>query len=204
MLGETEIQLPITGVKCLIQTIRPFAYWQMEHILSFIFIITKQDLHYISGITKYLLVLGVFLAILLQSFFVPWSPLFWFVFLSFTCLCFEKKVIQKSCEDVYIHMLDFVSLFQFVCLSTLPCMSDWQHVPWHYNCSLLCPSFGICGQPPQIVFCLPLGQKNSRSDVCVRRSLIFQFLHIAAYPLGDIVKEKPLELCDHPCMNLLT
>lgn len=54
-----------------------------------------------------------------------------FVFLSFICLCFENKVIQKSCENVYIHMPDFVSLLQFVCLSCLHllCMWNWWAVP---------------------------------------------------------------------------
>lgn len=107
-----------------------------------------------------------------KSFFVPWSPLFCFVFLSFICLWFENKVIQKSCEDVYTHTPDFVSLFQFVCLCLqLLCMWDWQPVPWHYNCTFLCPPFGICGQPPWVDLCPPVGQKNSRSDVHVRTSL---------------------------------
>lgn len=79
------------------------------------------------------------------------------------------RVIQKSCEEVYIHMADFVSLFQFVCLS---CLQQCETVTlFHGTTTALCPPFGICGQPPWIVLCLPMGQKISRSDVHVRTPL---------------------------------
>lgn len=78
-----------------------------------------------------------------------------------------RKVVKTS-TSIFQTLCLFFNLFAYLVYSYCACETVNL---FHGTTTALCPPFGICGQPPWIVLCLPMGQKNSRSGVHIRTPL---------------------------------